>query len=56
MSSFRNMCQVKGITDDDMFELFINGDDWSKKSVSFANMMSRGCDLKLLLDAWLQRW
>ena len=56
MSSFRNMCQVKGITDDDMFELFINGDDWSKKSVAFDDMMSRGCDLKLLLDAWLQRW
>ena len=51
MTTVRNICRVKGIMDDDMFELLINGNDWNKKFVSFADLMSRGCDLKLLLDA-----
>ena len=56
IASFRNMCQIKGVPADRMYELLIYGEDWGRKQVSQADMLSRGSDLRLLLDAWLLLW
>ena len=56
MSSFRNMCHAKTFSDDHMFELFINGFTWNNEPVSNSAYLSRGADLKLILDHWLSKW
>ena len=53
---FRNLCSSKGFSDDYIFELLINGDDWNENPVQFSDFMNRGNDLKLLLDTWLTKW
>ena len=56
MTFFRNLCHSKGFSDDYIFELLINGEDWNENPVPFADFMGRGAELKLLLDSWLERW
>ena len=56
MSSFRNMCHAKNITDDQMFELFISGYNWNNEPVTNGDFLSRGTDLRLILDLWLSKW
>jgi hypothetical protein len=56
LSSFRNMCRAKGFSEDYVFELFANGCDWNENPFMTKDFLSRGADLKLLLEEFLSRW
>ena len=55
-SSFRNVCSLRGCSDDHTFYLLINGLDSTKTLIERAVFLKRGEELKLLLDNWLERW
>ena len=56
LSSFRDMCRLKGFSDDHIFYLFINGLDWEGSPVSLQTYLSRGEGLVTLTKAWLDLW
>ena len=56
MTFFRNLCRTKGFSEDYIFELLINGYDWNENPSTLKDFLSRGSDLRILLDAWLLRW
>ena len=53
---FRNICQLKGFTEDYTFSLYINGQDWNENFVDPEDFIKRGTELQLVLDAWLSKW
>ena len=56
ISLFRNFCISKGFTEDETFQLFINGSDWNKNPVEVGDYLQRGKDLTLLMESWLSLW
>ena len=56
LGSFRNMCSAKGFSNDHIYDLFVNGDDWNENPVLVGVFLERGVDLKQLLDNFLSRW
>ena len=50
------MCRAKGFSEDYVFELFANGCDWNENPIMTKDFLSRGADLKLLLEEFLSRW
>ena len=55
-SSFRNVCILRGFSEDVIFSLLINGLDSTRTLLQRADFLKRGEELKLLLDSWLARW
>ena len=56
LGSFRNLCSAKGFSNDHIYDLFVNGDDWNENPVLVGVFLERGVDLKQLLDKFLSRW
>ena len=56
LGSYRNMCVAKGLDEAQIFEMFVNGEDWNENVIPLSDFLARGGDLKLLLDSFLQRW
>ena len=56
LTSFRNVCVLRGFTDDAIFALLVNGLDSNKTMLARQDYLRRGGELKLLLDSWLARW
>ena len=53
---FRNICQLKGFSEEYTFSLYINGQDWNENFVDPEVFINRGTELQLVLDAWLSKW
>ena len=56
ISSFRNICFLRGCSEDLIFSLLVNGMDSTKALLDRPDFLKRGLELKLLLDSWLARW
>ena len=56
ISAFRNMCILKGFSEEHTFSLYINGMDWNELYVDREQYLERGTELKSLLDYWLSNW
>ena len=47
---------VSGFSEDHTYALYITGRDWNENPVQTKEFLSRGGELKLLLDLWLSKW
>ena len=56
LTSFRNVCALRGYSDDAIFSMLVNGLDSTKTLLAKQDYLRRGEELKLLLDSWLARW
>ena len=56
IASFRNLCHLKGYSENLTFELFVNGMDWNENPVEQVDYLERGSDLAVVLEAWLAMW
>ena len=56
ITSFRNMCQAKNFTNQKIFELFINGEDWNEIPISTELYRERGVELFILWNEFNSRW
>ena len=56
ISAFRNMCILKGFSEENTFAFYINGMDWNELYVDGEQYLERGTELKSLLDYWLSKW
>ena len=54
--SFQLMCQAEGMNDEEMFSLFVNGQDSKGSFVETKVFLARGHDMMVLLEAWLDLW
>ena len=53
---FRNICQLKGFSEDYTFQLYINGQYWNENFVNPEDFIDRGDELQLVLNARLSQW
>ena len=49
-------CLFKDFSEDHTYALYITGRDWNENPVQTKEFLSRGGELKLLLDLWLSKW
>ena len=56
ITSFRNMCQAKNFTNQKIFELFINGEDWNEIPISIELYRERGSELFILWNEFNSLW
>ena len=53
---FRNICEMKGFSEEKTFSLYVNGHDWNENLVADPDFPSRGLAMDLMRGHWLSRW
>ena len=56
IQSYVNLCLWKGLSLDETCRLFVNGLDWSKKTVSKSDFLERGKCMSDMRILWLTKW
>ena len=56
ITSFITSCSFKGFSMQETYALFINGFDYSKKRLSYADYIERGKCMNDMKQEWLQKW
>ena len=56
ITSFITSCSLKGFSMQETYAVFINGFDYSKRRLSYADYIERGKCMNDMKQEWLQRW
>lgn len=56
ITSFKNLCLMQGLTEEESFYLYINGFDMKENKISLGEMLDRGKCVKSIREAWLTKF